>query len=61
MTVLISPADVTEDLTAGDAQHFIRSLSDAQLEKLADLLTAALTLARNEICMRQVRTWEGAK
>lgn len=60
MTNFISPADITAFMKEGDLK-LIQGLSDADLEKLADLLTAALTLARNEICMRQVRTWEGAK
>lgn len=61
MTNFISPADITAFMQEGEAHPLIQGLSDADLEKLADLLTAALTLARNEICMRQVRTWEGAK
>ena len=52
---LLSPTDFTAFMRDAEAQTLIRELSDYDLDDLADALTGALTLARNEICLRDMR------
>lgn len=51
----LHPTDVTAYLNEGGTYSAILSLDDADLEQLAKALRDALTVARNAICLREMR------
>lgn len=51
----LHPNDVTAYLNEGGTYSAILALPDLELEALAKALTGALTVARNAICLREVR------
>jgi hypothetical protein len=55
MNAIISPTEITDFLQSGEAYPLIQGLNDADLQNLADALTGALTVTRNEICQRDLR------